>query len=132
MIRAALEIHQMSQDSENHFEEPAYAEPLEFQQPGPTEQGDATGGIIPYKNGHALVAYYLGVFSIIPCFGLLLAIPALILGIIGLKKRKANPLIKGSAHAWVGIIMGGIFTVVWGGTVVMMIVGGAVGAIGEF
>ena len=96
----------MSQDSENHFEEPAYAEPLEFQQPGPTEQGDATGGIIPYKNGHALVAYYLGVFSIIPCFGLLLAIPALILGIIGLKKRKANPLIKGSAHAWVGIIMG--------------------------
>ena len=122
----------MSQDSENHLEEPAYAEPLEFQQPGPTAQGDATGGIIPYKNGHALVAYYLGVFSIIPCFGLLLAIPALILGIIGLKKRKANPLIKGSAHAWVGIIMGGIFTVVWGGTVVMMIVGGAVGAIGEF
>jgi len=125
----------MSQDFESPFEDPASPEPLEYQQPDqlePLEQGDGTGGIIPYKNGHALIAYYLGVFSIIPCLGLLLAIPALILGIIGLKKRKANPLIKGSVHAWVGIIMGGIFTVVWGGLVVMMIVGGAAGAMRGF
>ena len=29
-------------------------------------EGDATGGVIPYKNVPALVAYYLGVFSLIP------------------------------------------------------------------
>ena len=109
----------MSQDFENQPEEPAFPEPLAYQQPAPVEQGDSTGGIIPYKNGPALAAYYLGVFSIIPCFGLLLAIPALILGIIGLKKRKANPAIKGTAHAWIGIILGGIFTVVWLGGIVL-------------
>jgi hypothetical protein len=109
----------MSQDFENQPEDPAFAEPLAYQQPAPVEQGDSTGGIIPYKNGPALAAYYLGVFSIIPCFGLLLAIPALILGIIGLKKRKANPAIKGTAHAWIGIILGGIFTVVWLGGIVL-------------
>ena len=109
----------MSQDFENQPEDPAFAEPLAYQQPAPVEQGDSTGGIIPYKNGPALAAYYLGIFSIIPCFGLLLAIPALILGIIGLKKRKANPAIKGTAHAWIGIILGGIFTVVWLGGIVL-------------
>ncbi len=113
----------MSQDHEDPFQDPTYPEPLEYQQPGPVEQGDSTGGIIPYKNAPALLAYYLGVFSLIPCFGLLLAIPALILGIIGLRKRKANPLIKGTAHAWVGIIMGGIFTVVWGGVIVLFFAG---------
>jgi hypothetical protein len=72
-------------------------------------QGDATGGIIPYKNPPALVAYYLGLFSpVIPLLGLLMGIAALILGIVGLRKRKANPMIKGSVHAWIGIVLGGI------------------------
>jgi len=101
----------MSQDYEN-----------QFQAAGQVEQADSTGGIIPYKNGHALVAYYLGVFSILPGIGLLLGIPALILGIMGLRKRNANPIIKGTLHALVGIIMGGIFTLVWGGLLILAIV----------
>src|SRR5438552_694245 len=57
--------------------------------PPPLPQaGDATGGVIPYKNPHALIAYYLGIFGLIPFIGILLAIPAFILGIIGLKKKK--------------------------------------------
>ena len=32
--------------------------------------GDATGGIIPYKNPPALIAYYCGIFSLLPCIGL--------------------------------------------------------------
>lgn len=75
--------------------------------PPPLPQtADATGGIIPYKNPQALIAYYLGIFGLIPFIGLLLAIPAFILGIIGLRKRKKNPIIKGSVHAWIGIILG--------------------------
>lgn len=31
-------------------------------------EGDSTGGVIPYKNMPALIAYYCGVFSILPCF----------------------------------------------------------------
>ena len=87
----------------------------------PTE-GDVTGGIIPYKNLPALFAYYLGLFSLLPCLGLFLAIPALVLGIMGLKKRKQNPAVKGSVHAWIGIVMGGMFTLVWGVAWIVMII----------
>jgi len=77
--------------------------------PPPIPQtGDATGGLIPYKNPQALIAYYLGIFGLFPAIGFFLAIPAFILGILGLKKRKLNPIIKGAAHAWIGIILGAI------------------------
>ncbi len=72
-------------------------------QPGQDMQGDATGGLIPYKNKHALIAYYLGIFSFfIPFSG----IGSIYLGIKGLQARKQNPVIKGSAHAIVGIVAG--------------------------
>lgn len=73
----------------------------------PAGQGDATGGIIPYKNPHALTSYYLGIFSIIPVLGFILGCVAVPLAISGLKRKKATPAIKGTAHAWVGIILGG-------------------------
>lgn len=72
------------------------------------EQGDATGGIIPYKNPPALIAYYCGVFSLIPCVGFILGLAAVILGVSGLKKRKQNPLIRGQVHAWIGIVLGSL------------------------
>lgn len=71
-------------------------------------QGDATGGLIPYKNPPALMAYYAGVFSVIPFFGFFIAIAAVWLGIVGLKRRKQQPIIRGSVHAWIGIIVGSI------------------------
>jgi len=77
------------------------------------EKGDATGGIIPYKNVPALVSYYLGLFSLIPFLGILLGIAAFILGIIGLKKKKEKPVIKGGVHAWVGIVCGFTFGAIW-------------------
>ena len=89
----------------------------------PPNEGDSTGGIIPYKNVPALLAYYLGLFSLFPCIGLFLAIPAFILGIIGLRKRAQNPVIKGSVHAWIGIVMGGLMTLVWGVGWVFLIIG---------
>lgn len=77
--------------------------------PMPAEQaGDATGGLIPYKNPEALAAYYLGLFSLLPLVGFFLAIASLMLGIKGLKARKLNPIIKGSIHAWIGIIFGAV------------------------
>lgn len=77
----------------------------------PVNEGDATGGVIPYKNPAALIAYYLGVFSLIPFF--VIGIAALVLGIIGLRNRKRNPAIRGAIHAWIGIIVGGLFGVLW-------------------
>jgi hypothetical protein len=86
-------------------------------------QGDGTGGLIPYKNPQALIAYYLGLFSLIPILGVFLGIAAFILGIRGLSARKLNPVIKGSAHAWIGIIMGGFMTLIWGSSIVVFIIG---------
>lgn len=87
-----------------------YEPPMTSPVPPPMNQptGDATGGVIPYKNPQALTSYYLGVFSLIPLLGLLLGCIAVPLGIIGLRKRKAMPQIRGTAHAWVGIILGGL------------------------
>ncbi len=110
----------MSQEPTNPYAAtPQYPQP-QFQYP--SSEGDATGGLIPYKNPHALIAYYLGLFSLFPCLGLLLAIPAFILGIMGLKRVKKNPAIRGTVHAWIGIVMGGLMTVVWSAGIVLLIV----------
>jgi hypothetical protein len=81
------------------------------------------GAIIPTKNSKALLAYYLGVFSIIPCIGSPLGIAAFVLGLQGLKLAKSNPLAKGTVHAWVGIVLGGIFGLLWTVGIVVAIVG---------
>ena len=91
---------------------------------GPAQmEGDATGGVIPYKNPCALIAYYLGIFALLPCIGIVPAVPALVLGIIGLQQRAKNPAIKGSVHAWIGIVLGALMTLVWGAAIALMIVG---------
>jgi hypothetical protein len=85
-------------------------------------EGDATGGVIPYKNPKALIAYYLGIVSGLPLIGFPFGIAAFVLGILGLKARKRNPAIKGAAHAWIGIGCGGIFMILWGLLIVGLIV----------
>jgi hypothetical protein len=92
-------------------------------QSAPDQQGDSTGGIIPYKNPKALIAYYLGIFSGLPLIGLPFGIAAFILGILGLRDRNRNPVIKGSIHAGIGIGCGGIFTLVWTAVIIMIVVG---------
>ncbi len=72
--------------------------------------GGVAESLIPYRNGAALTAYYLGVFSL--ACGALLGIPALILGIKGLKVAKERPEAHGQAHAWIGIVLGSIMTLV--------------------
>ena len=69
-------------------------------------RGDATGGIIPYKNPHALIAYYLGIIGLLPILGFFLAIAAVYLGFSGIKKQRLDPIIKGTAHAIIGIVLG--------------------------
>jgi len=88
-----------------------------------TPKGDATGGIIPYMNPPALIAYYCGVFSLIPIIGILVGIPGIIFGFVGLRKKWANPPIKGAAHAWIGIILGGLTTMLWSGLIGLIVAG---------
>jgi hypothetical protein len=86
-------------------------------------QGDATGGVIPYKNPQALIAYYLGIASGLPIIGLPLGIAAFVLGILGLRARQRNPVIKGSIHAGIGIGCGCVFSIFWTLVIVGIIAG---------
>ncbi|MAI35240.1 MAG: hypothetical protein L7W43_06770 [Rubripirellula sp.] len=82
-------------------------------------QGDGTGGLIPYKNAPALIAYYVSLLSLLPVIGIPFGIASFVLGVIGLKKRARNPVIKGSVHAWIGIVLGGGTTLLWIGLIVL-------------
>lgn len=70
-------------------------------------QDDVVCRLIPYKNSPALTAYYLGIFGLIPVVGLMMAMPAFILGLLGWKAYRRNPLIRGRVHAWIGLVLGG-------------------------
>ena len=74
---------------------------------------DTLSCVIPYRNVPALVAYYLAVFSVLPCVGALLGLVALVLGIKGLRIARQNPEAKGRVHAWIGILVGGFFFVAY-------------------
>ena len=71
-------------------------------------EGDATGGLIPYKNPKALTAYYTGVFgliSIVLCLGIFGVVP-ITFGVLGLKHAKKHPEARGQGHAITGIVLG--------------------------
>lgn len=76
------------------------------------EPSDAAGyddpvqTLVPYRNLRALFAYYCGVFSFVPIFGVILTPVALILGIFGYRHSRLYPATKGSGHAVAGILFG--------------------------
>ncbi len=94
--------------------------------PPPNTGSDPLSTLIPYKNSNALASYYLGLFSILPLVGLVLAVVAFVLGIKELKFAAANPAAKGKGHAWTGIITGtlfGLFNLFLAGLIVAALVG---------
>ena len=70
------------------------------------DESDSTGGVIPYKNGKALAAYYCGVFSLIPGLGCVLGVVAIVLGVLGLQYASQHPRARGKGHAVTGIVLG--------------------------
>lgn len=114
---------------------PEFATAFGLRPPGPppippsaraAKSDDGLNAIIPYKNARALVAYYLGVFSVIPPAGALLGIPALVLGILGLRFRRRNPEAGGAVHAWLGIVLGGLFGLGYLVLIALVIIAGIV------
>ena len=104
--------------SENHTAEPDLVEPL----PAPglvpgyastPASGGPLSSVIPYNNVPALIAYYLSILSLLPCIGAPFGLVALILGILGLRRAAAVPHARGRAHAFIGIILGGLCFLFW-------------------
>jgi len=77
--------------------------------PEPAAQGKRNETHDPRENARAWIAYCLGVASVIPPFGALVGFPALVLGISGLRFLRRHPEVDGRFHAWMGIILGGVF-----------------------
>jgi DNA-binding beta-propeller fold protein YncE len=92
-------------------------------------EDDAVSTLIPYKNGRALAGYYCGVFSLVPCLGLILGPIALVFGILGLRFVRAHPQAHGTAHAWVGIILGSLTTLANWGVVIVIVAAGGIAAL---
>lgn len=83
---------------------------------------DAVETFIPYKNPMGLTAYYLGVFSFIPCLGLALGPAALIFGVLGVRYRRKHPTAGGVGHAISGIVMGSLTSLAnWGGVIAVAV-----------
>jgi hypothetical protein len=90
----------------NPYEPPPQVPPPFSPGPG-AGTPDATGGLIPYNNGPALIAYYLSIFTLLCCVTPVpLGFVATVFGIMGLRKRAREPAVKGSVHAWIGIVLG--------------------------
>lgn len=87
----------------------------------PDTSGDATGGLIPYKNGPALAGYYTSVASLIPVAGLLLGPVAFGLGLAGWRKAGERPAVRGKAHAIVAMVLGGLVTLAHVAVIALMV-----------
>ena len=96
------------------FAPPGFAPPGAYPPPAggygypPQPQGfQPVDLIVPVnvRNVLAVAAGYLGIFSFL-CMGPLLGIPAIICGILALRKKELG----GAGRAWTGIICGGLTT----------------------
>ncbi len=77
--------------------------------------------VVVWKGQLALV---LGIFSFIPCLGLLLGPVAVILGIQGVRFHKQHPAAPGLGPATLGIVMGALTSLInWGCLLSVMISG---------
>jgi len=85
------------------------------------EATDGYSGMFPKRNPAALAAYYLGLFSFLPFIGLLLGIAAVVLGVMGLKQVARYPEVKGRVHAWIGIWLGGLFTLFYAALTIFLL-----------
>jgi hypothetical protein len=98
------------------------ASPAVLPPPPPPAPDSGFGRMIPTRNPQALTAYYVGLFAFIPFIGLPIGIVALVLGIKGFLFARQNPEVHGTTHAWVGIICGGFWTLVYAWLTVGMII----------
>ncbi len=80
--------------------------------------------LIPTKNPAALIGYYLGVATLVPFFGLVTALPAIICGIIGIVQGNKDPSIGGGGHAITAIILGLIGQPLWFGLFFLLLSNG--------
>lgn len=69
----------------------------------------------------AIAAGYLALFSVVPIFGLIPGIAAIVCGYFALKSIREDSSLSGKGRAWFGIILGGLTTLITVGLLLMAI-----------
>jgi hypothetical protein len=83
----------------------------------PNDPGQSAGMrmLIPVgRSGWAIASGYLGLLAVLPFIGALFGVAALITGIFAIRDIRTNPQRHGLGRAIFGIIMGALFTLLWG------------------
>lgn len=78
-----------------------------------TTQNDVIQALIPTQNKPALIAYYCGVFGLIPILGMPFTIAAIIMGLRGLAQYKQHPTPGAKVHGMIGLWLGVVQAVVF-------------------
>ena len=67
----------------------------------------------------AIAAGYLGLFSLLPFFGIF----AIIAGVVAQRTLRRNPHVLGRGRAWFGLVMGLVMTLVYAIPIILAIIG---------
>lgn len=67
----------------------------------------------------AIAAGYLGLFSLLPFFGIF----AIICGAVALRTLRRNPHLLGRGRAWFGLVMGTVMTLLYGVAILLAVIG---------
>jgi len=73
----------------------------------------------PRRPASAIAAGYLGLFSLLPFFGIF----AIIAGVVALRTLRRNPHLLGRGRAWFGLVMGIVMTLVYAIPIILAIIG---------
>ena len=82
------------------------------------EDGGGIDVLVP-PNASALWAYYLGIGSF-ACF--LTSVPAVVMGILGIRYANRHPGARGKIHAWVGILAGLFGICLWAAMIATFVI----------
>lgn len=85
---------------------------------GERERRTGIFALVPVHNRNAVIGYYCAIVALLPCFPV--ALLALWFGYRGLRAVREDPSVGGRAHAWIGVVAGGFFSLLWGGVWALM------------
>jgi hypothetical protein len=100
-------------------------------EPPPRRDQDSPASLLVPLNvsGWALASCYLGLVGFcMPLAGLVFAVPAIVCGILALRRRKratSYGAITGNIRAVIGLVLGALGLLIWGTVLVLMIVNGS-------
>ena len=90
-------------------------------EPAVVDEGEANATVVERmmlpvgRPGSAIAAGYLGLFSVLPFFGIV----AIVVSLLALRTLRRNPKLSGRGRAYFGLIMGSLMTLLYAVPIVL-------------